>query len=253
MNKELLFYFSVVVALVVGALYYNNAIQSPILSSLNSTKSTYHDITESISHTIDQHFFQAEEIETLKTQLRQYENNHLVMQQLASEIHDLYKENKSDLKTSPGVELVRTISYQKFGNLNRVWIEVQDYNKSKIYGLTYKELVAGIVINMHGKPLALLNRDIKSAYSVYIGENHAPGIAHGNNDEYLIVDFIPTWYDIKKGDEVTTSGLDNIFFKGLKVGRVLSVTSSQGYQNAVIEQYYQDNEPSYFHMIRELK
>ena len=106
---------------------------------------------------------------------------------------------------------------------------------------------------MNGKPLALLNRDIKSAYSVYIGKNHAPGIAHGNNDQHLIVDFIPTWYDIKKGDEVITSGLDNIFFKGLKVGRVLSVTSSQGYQNAVIEQYYKDNEPSYFHMIRKLK
>jgi len=253
MNKELLFYFSVVAALIVGALYYTNAIQSPILSSLNSTKSTYHDITESISQTIDKHFFQAQEIETLKVELRQYENNHLVMQQLASEINDLYKENKSLFKTSPEVELVRTISYQKFGNLNRVWIEVDDYNKSKIYGLTYKELVAGIVINMNGKPLALLNRDIKSAYSVYIGEDHAPGIAHGNNDEYLIVDFIPTWYDIKKGDEVTTSGLDNIFFKGLKVGRVISVTSSQGYQNAIIEQYYQDNEPSYFYMIKELK
>jgi len=253
MNKELLFYFSVVAALIVGALYYTNAIQSPILSSLNSTKSTYHDITESISQTIDKHFFQAQEIETLKVELRQYENNHLVMQQLASEINDLYKENKSLFKTSPEVELVRTISYQKFGNLNRVWIEVADYNKSKIYGLTYKELVAGIVINMNGKPLALLNRDIKSAYSVYIGEDHAPGIAHGNNDEYLIVDFIPTWYDIKKGDEVTTSGLDNIFFKGLKVGRVISVTSSQGYQNAIIEQYYQDNEPSYFYMIKELK
>ena len=253
MNKELLFYFSVVAALIVGALYYTNAIQSPILSSLNSTKSTYHDITESISQTIDKHFFQAQEIETLKVELRQYENNHLVMQQLASEINDLYKENKSLFKTSPEVELVRTISYQKFGNLNRVWIEVADYNKSKIYGLTYKELVAGIVINMNGKPLALLNRDIKSAYSVYIGEDHAPGITHGNNDEYLIVDFIPTWYDIKKGDEVTTSGLDNIFFKGLKVGRVISVTSSQGYQNAIIEQYYQDNEPSYFYMIKELK
>ena len=175
------------------------------------------------------------------------------MQQLASELNDMYKENNSSLKINPKVELVRTISYEKFGNLNRLWMNIPDYNASKIYGLTYKELVAGIVISKNGKPLALLNSDIKSAYSVYVGENKAPGIAHGNNGKNIIINFIPAWFNIKKGDEVITSGLDNIFFKGLKVGKIISVTKSQGYQNATVEQYYKANEPSYFHMIRSLK
>ncbi|MEA2091478.1 MAG: rod shape-determining protein MreC, partial [Campylobacterota bacterium] len=85
------------------------------------------------------------------------------------------------------------------------------------------------------------------------GEDKAPGIAHGNNAQNLVVKFIPAWFNIEAGDEVTTSGLDKIFFKGLKVGRVLSVKTSQGYQNAVIEPYYKANDPNYFHMILRVK
>ena len=253
MNKQFLSFFSILIALVVGAFYYSDTIQKPIISTLNQIKISYHNSVEFMQDTIDKHFFQANEITILKKKLQKFENNHLVMQQLASEINDLYIENTSSLKTNPKVELVRTISYEKFGNLNRIWLEIPDYNKSKIYGLTYKELVAGIVISKNGKALGLLNKDIKSSYAVYLGEQHAPGIAHGNNGEFLVVKFIPTWFNIKKGDEVVTSGLDQIFFKGLKVGRVVSVTSSQGYQNAIIEQYYNANDPNYFHMIRSVK
>ncbi len=253
MNKKLFTYIFILLALFVGALYYTNTIQSPLLSFLNTIKISYHNTIETIGNTVEKHFFQAQEISQLKAQLQQYEKNHLVMQQLASEIDDMYKENNATLSTDPKTELVRAISYEKFGNLNRIWLDIPDYNSSKIYGLVYKEMVAGIVVPKEKKALALLNSDIKSTYAVYIGDVKAPGIAHGNNDKNLIVNFIPAWFDIKVGDEVITSGLDNIFFKGLKVGRVLSISKSQGYQNAVIEQYYKANEPSYFHIIRSVR
>ncbi len=253
MNKKLLSFLFILIALFVGALYYTNAIQAPLISLQNQIQISYHNTIEFIQNGFNKHFFQAEKITKLQEKLDKYENNHLVMQQLASEINDLYKENNSSLKADPRVELVRTISYEKFGNLNRVWMEIKDYNASKIYGLTYKELVAGIVISQNGRPLGLLNRDIKSSYSVSIGSSHAPGIAHGNNDKNLVVKFIPAWFEIKQGDEVITSGLDNIFFKGLKVGRVITVKKSQGYQNVIIEQYYKANDPDYFHMIRSVK
>lgn len=253
MNKEFFSYFLVIIALFVGALYYNNTLQTPIISSLNYIKTSYHNITTSIDNTIQKHIFQAEKIEELKHKLHKFENNHLVMQELASEINDLYSENNSSFKTDPKVVLVRVISYQKFGNFNRLWLDVPEYNSSKIYGLAYQELVAGIVISHNDKPLALMSRDIKSTYSVQIGNLNAPGIAHGNNEENIVVKFIPAWFDIKIGDEVSTSGLDNIFIKGLKVGKVLSITSSQGYQNAIIELYYKAEEPNYFHMIRSIK
>ena len=253
MNKKLLPYLFILLALFVGALYYTNTIQSPLLSFLNSIKISFHDLTQSLEDSVQKHFFQAQEIEDLKKKLQKYDDNHLLMQQFASELTDLYKENNSTLTLNPQVELVRTISYEKFANLNRIWLDIPEYNSSKIYGLVYKELVAGIVVPKEGKPLGLLNTDIKSTYAVYIGQNKAPGIAHGNNDKNLVVNFIPAWYEIKVGDEVITSGLDNIFFKGLKVGKVLSLSKSQGYQNAVIEQYYKANEPNYFHIIRSLR
>ena len=253
MNKGLLGFFTIFLALFMGAFYYTNLIQSPIIKSLNYIKSTFHNSIEFVQKQIDTHTFQAQHIESLNDKLQRYENNHLVMQQLACEINDLFEENHSTLKTNPEVQLVRTISYEKFGNFNRLWLEIKDYNGSKIYGLTYKELVAGIVIDYKGKPLALLNKDIKSSYAVEIGKEKAPGIVHGNNSENLIVKFIPAWFEINRGDEVTTSGLDNIFFKGLKVGKVLSVSSSQGYQNALIKPYYTLSNPNYFHMIRRVR
>jgi len=236
-----------------GAFYYNNPIQSPLISLQNNIKIYYHNTIEYIQYKYNKYFFQAKQIAQLKEQLNYYENNHLIKQQLASEIDDLYKVNNSSLVIDPRVALARTISYENFGDLNRIWIEIQDYNSSKIYGLVYREFVAGIVISKNGRALGLLNRDFKSSYAVSIGAVKAPGIAHGNNDENLIVKFIPSWFKIKPGDEVTTSGLDNIFFKGLKVGRVISVSRSEGYQNAIIKQYYNANTPNYFHIIKNVK
>ena len=253
MNKGLFGFLMISTALFLSALYYSNTIQEPFISSLNYLKTSFHKSTKYVEDTIDMHFFQADTIEELQDRLQKFENNHLVMQQLASEIEDLYIENNSTLQTDPKVQLVRAISYQKFGDLNRIWIDIPDYNDSKTYGLIHKELVAGIVIPKNKRALGLLNKDIKSSYAVYLGNDRAPGIAHGNNAENILVKFIPTWFKITKGDEVVTSGLDEIFFKGLKVGKVVSVTSSQGYQNAVVEPYYKANDPSYFHIIRNLK
>ena len=253
MNKELLGFFAVVFSILIGAFYYSNAIQSPFINLLNSIKTSYHNSTEYISKSIDRYFFQAKTIEELQTQLERFENNHLVMQQMASEINDLYEKNNSSLEFDPKVKLVRTISYSQFNNFNKLWLDVKDYNGSKVYGLTYKELVAGIVVNSNGRAQALLNRDIKSSYSVFVGEDLAPGIAHGNNGKNILVKYIPAWFKIAQDDEVITSGLDNVFFKGLKVGRVISITKSQGYQTAVIEPYYKTTNPNYFHMILKVK
>lgn len=253
MNKGLFSFFSIFIALLAGALYYTDIIQSPFISVLNSVKSKYHASTEFIDNRINRYFFQAGHIEELEKKLQKYENNHLVMQQLASEINDIFVQNRSSFKTDPNVELVRTISYQKFGDQNRVWLEINDYNSSRVYGLAYNELVAGIVVSHNGRPLGLLNSDTKSSYAVYVGDENAPGIVHGNNAKHLLVKFIPSWFLIEVGDEVVTSGLDEIFFKGLKVGTVISVTKSQGYQTAVIEPFYKANDPNYFHMIKKVR
>ncbi len=253
MNRGLYSFLLIFIVLFFGSLYYSNVVQTPIINALNTIKINFRNFSEYVETKFQEHTFQAKRISELEDKLQKYEKNHLIMQELASELNDLFSQTHSNLKVNPDVELVRAISYQKFADLNRIWLEVKDYNASKIYGLTYKELVAGIVISQNNKPLALLNKDIKSAYAVQIGENKAPGIAHGNNSEYLVVKFIPAWFKIKEDDVVTTSGLDKIFFKGLKVGRVVSVTSSQGYQNAIVEPFFKINNPNYFYMIKQIR
>jgi rod shape-determining protein MreC len=253
MSKGLFKFLFVSFSLFFGAFYYSSTIQTPIIGVLNSAKLYFNNTVDYLQNKFEQHTFQAKTIEELQSELNKYENNHLVMQQLASELNDLFSENSSSLKSNPEVELVRVISYKKFGNFNRVWIDMNDFNSSKVYGLTHKEIVAGIVISQNNQPLALLNKDIKSTYAVQIGKNKAPGIAHGNNSEYLVVKFIPAWFKLNVGDEVTTSGLDKVFFKGLKVGKIISISSSQGYQNAIVDPYYKANNPNYFHLIKKVR
>ncbi len=47
--------------------------------------------------------------------------------------------------------------------------------------------------------------------------------------------YIPIWIEINLGDEVITSGMDNIFFKGLKVGKVVSINKMADQQEAFIK------------------
>lgn len=232
---------------------FSTGLQSPILSVTNTIKSSYHNTITSIGKNYDEHFNQRNTIIELREKLRLYEESHLLLHQVATELNALFVENNSSFKVKPDVELVRTISYVKFGDINKVWIDTPPFDSSKVYGLVHKENVAGIVVMNEGRPMALLNGALKSSYAVYVGKNKAPGIVHGLSTKELIVEFIPTWIKIKEGDEVLTSGLDHLFFPGLKVGKVLSIEQSQGYQNAIIKPYYNASNPDYFHLIKNIR
>ncbi|MFA7070851.1 MAG: rod shape-determining protein MreC, partial [Sulfurimonas sp.] len=217
---------------------------------LQNINTTYNSAIQASTQMLSEHFFQAEQISKLQEKLEDYDKIKLLNIGLKKELQELSEQLSINISTSLDVELINTISYQKFGNFNRVWLDIKDYDPSKIYGLTYKEYVAGIVVPQDNKPLGLLNRDIKSSYAVYIGELRAPAIVKGNNSKTLVANYIPLWYDIQVGDEVLTSGLDKIFYKDLKVGKVLSISKSSGYKNATIEPYYKDIEPNYFYIIK---
>ncbi len=253
MNREVLGIFFLFVTLFGITLYFSTGLQSPILSVTNSIKSSYHNTTASIGRSYDEHFTQQNTILKLREELNLYEESHLLLHQVATELNALFVENNSTFKVNPKVELVRTISYVKFGDINKVWIDTPPFDTSKVYGLVHKENVAGIVIMRENRAMALLNGALKSSYAVYVGENKAPGIVHGLNTKELIVEFIPTWIEINEGDEVLTSGLDHLFFPGLKVGRIVSIERAQGYQNAIIKPYYNASNPDYFHLIKSIR
>ena len=240
-------------ALLLGAIYFSKTLQAPFLDFSHTIKSTYNHLTQSISNTFEKHFNQAQTIATQKEKLLEYKQTHLMSHQFAAELTALFQEYNTSIKIKPEVALTRTLSYANFGDITKVWLDFPEFNSSKIYGLVHNGLAAGIVIERQGKPLALLNIDRKSAYAVFIGASHAPGIVHGNGAKELLVEYIPTWEKIEVGDEVFTSGLDQLFFPGLKVGKVISISKSQGYQNALILPYYDATNPKYFHIIRKIQ
>ena len=253
MNKNSLTLAALLAVLVGGALYFTNTLQSPIIHLNLALKAAYHDTVESIQHDIDEHFQQQATIIDLRNKNRYYEQELLSLHQIADEYQKLLQEHNSSFKTTPQSALVRTLSYVRFGDPHRVWIEMDHFDPKKVYGLLYRGYTAGIVVANDKRPIALLNGDVKSSYAVNVGTSLAPGIVRGNNDRRLVVEFIPTWIPIAVGDEVLTSGLDHIFMAGLKVGKVVSITKASGYQSAVIEPYFYGKNPAYFHVITQVR
>lgn len=253
MNKNKLFLTILLALGVGGALYFTNLLQSPILYLTHAFKSTYLDTLESIHNGFDEHFNQQAAIIDLREKNRYYEKELLNLHQVAEEYRNILREQNSTFATQPKVDLVRALSYVRFGDPHKLWIEMAGFDPKRVYGLLYRGYAAGIVVAKDNQPMALLNGDIKSSYTVNIGSSMAPGIVRGNNTRRLIVEFIPTWIPISVGDEVLTSGLDRIFLSGLKVGKVISISRAQGYQSAVVEPYFYGKNPAYFHLIKEVR
>ncbi len=252
MNKEFLAVFVIVLVLLVGAINYTTPLHDFFLEGLNGIKKSYWEAVESVEETIDEHFSQKKMIQELREELKVYKQDRLLLQSIASELNALLAASKATVNKEVKVRLSRAISYAKFGDRNKVWLDMDDYNRSKMYGLIRNGKSAGIVIEKLSKPLALLNHDTKSSYAVYIGENKAPGIARGKNSKEMVVEFIPTWIKISVGDEVKTSGMDHLFYEGVPVGKVLTVQKKQGFQTATIEPFANTEELGYFHVIEQL-
>ncbi|MBN2809971.1 MAG: rod shape-determining protein MreC [Deltaproteobacteria bacterium] len=69
----------------------------------------------------------------------------------------------------------------------------------------------------------LLLIDQNSACDVTIQRNRIHGTLQGTGDELCKLAYLQRTADVKAGDQLITSGLDNIFPKGITVGTVVSV------------------------------
>lgn len=253
MNKNRLSSLFIIALLVGGAIYFSPFLQSPFIYLSQNIKLLYLDQLASLNNSVTKHFYQAQTIDRLQQQNRYYENELLKLHQIANEYTNLLHEHNSSMSTQPDLKLIRTISYVRMSDPHKLWIEMENFKPTNVYGLLYRGYVAGIVVSNHSRPMALLNGDSKSSYAVSVGNSQAPGIVRGTNSKTLIVEFIPTWIPISIGDEVVTSGLDHIFLSGLKVGKVRSISRASGYQSALVEPYFYATNPTYFHVITKVK
>ena len=249
-NKVVLF---VVIALLAAVSIYKGEILSNIsLKFSNYVVNSYDDVAKALKDKINEHFRQANEIQSLKEQNAELEKSAMLLSTFANELNQILKDKNSSAY-APAVKLVKGLSYAHIGDYNKIWIsEFDGYDPDKIYGVMYQGKSAGIVIDKDGKPLAYLQNDPRSVFAVYIGNDKIPGIAHGNQNG-LMVKFIPQWLSPKVGDEVFTSGLDRIFFSGIPVGKVTKIFKESSYQSVLVEPYVQINIPSYLYVVTKEK
>jgi rod shape-determining protein MreC len=99
------------------------------------------------------------------------------------------------------------------------------------------EGVAGQIIEVtkhYSKVLLLIDRN--SAIDSLAQRTRARGIIRGSSDGRFFFQYVLKKYEIQEGDTVISSGLDGVFPKGLKVGKVRSITQKNSgiFQEVVV-------------------
>ncbi len=207
----------------------------------------YLNTKEYINNTIEEHFAQQKTIIQQKKEIKELEKSALLSIAFAGKLNAILKDNNLSAY-KPSVKMIRAISYSNLNNYNRVWLDFKDFNKSKIYGLLYQGYAAGIVVDKNSHPLGLLLGDPNSIFSVYVGKEKIPGVLEGDKKD-ILVKYIPLWMNPKVGDDVVTSGLDNIFFQGVRVGKVVKVIQEESSKTVIVQPYINLKVPTYLHVI----
>lgn len=245
MNK--IKFILIIICLGFISFYLSDYARSVVINSTNFVLSLYQDTRDFITQTIEEHFNQADEIKALREQNTELEHSATLLSAFAYKLDALLSEQNST-RFNPDVKLVRALSYMNIGDHDKIWIDFDEFDENRIYGLISQGKTAGIVVNKDGNPLALLQTDPKSTFSVSIGEEHIAGIAMGNGSG-ITIKFIAQWLNPKVGDEVYTSGLDGIFFGGVPVGKISKVYEEELYKSAIVETDLKIQVPSYLYII----
>lgn len=204
----------------------------------NAIKEFYIEKSVAIYTTTQKYFDQVREIQSLSLKNKELENYKLLYESTSNKLDNVLKTvNHQPNSTTNQVRFAQVLSYIDFDDFTKIWLDIKKKDHA-ILGLISDDYAAGIVVNQDDKAKALLNGNEKCNYAIFVGNNKAPGIIHQSvNKQFITAKYIPIWYKIKVGDEVITSGMDGIFFEGLRVGKVIKINKQQDMQEAIIEPY----------------
>jgi len=237
-NKKLYVYILLILTIVFYIFNFDRTISSKLSLLTISIKNIYLSNYTYLFNAISKHMSQADQISLLKNKLFNYEQYKI-----------LYLTNKNKENNANTIKMAHIISYANLNNFSKVILSSKS-NINKISALiTANGYSAGIVVNEGYKNIGYLNHHPKSNYAVYIGNKHVPGITHGiNNNEYIMIKFIPLWQNVAIGDEVITSGMDNIFPEGIKVGKIISINKLSAIAEAFVKPYANVYNQTYFYI-----
>jgi rod shape-determining protein MreC len=224
-----------------------NPFKNQVLNISNGIKLFFINQYDRVSVNIQRHFRQKEQIKELQKELNLLRVPAELSSTFAIKLNQLLDE--ANLTSyNPNLTLSRVISYEELDNPNRVWIDFPDFDKNRSYGLIHKGFTAGVVYAKADKPLAYIQLDKRVVFSVLVGANRLLGVAFGN-DKNLLIKYIPSDKEIYIGDEVITSGSDNLFYEGIKVGKVISIATKNIYKIAIVQPYMKVKKPNFFYVV----
>lgn len=221
-----------------------------ILGGTNLIKEEIYAANEGTLDYFDRHIGQSEKIASLQNEVRELNAKMIYFEYMSERLKELAKLSPLPHEYASVIPVL-AYSYVGIGNYNKVWLNtnMKNIKKDKLYGLVRNNLVLGIAKRKDNGLMGILNGNSKVSYSVAIGSQRAPGMVVSNGALGIKIDFIPIWMDINVGDEVVTSGLDGIFFEGLKVGVIEGVSSEYGYKVASIKEYAKRTDLGYLYLI----
>ncbi|MCF6247871.1 MAG: rod shape-determining protein MreC [Desulfobacula sp.] len=103
--------------------------------------------------------------------------------------------------------------------------------------LVSEGIVGQIIKVSSNSSRVLLITDRNSAVDALIQNSRVRGIVKGSNENNCLFVYTLRKDEVKKGEMIISSGLDQVFPKGLKIGKILEVTKvhSQLFQDITIE------------------
>ncbi len=248
--KNKIVFILILAFLAVVSLHYGGLIKKYILFVNDFVIARLYDFKDFASEEISEHFNQASQIASLKEKNKELERNAILAVTLSNELNRLL-EDKNSTQYFPSVSLVRAMSYVQMNDYKKVWLDSITHTQNELSGLIYKGYAVGVALNKDGRTMAILQGDEQCSFSVYIGEDRFPGVIQGQNNK-IVVKFIPKYAKIKVGDEILTSGLDNIFFAGIPVGVISEISDEDMYLNAKVSPYVEINIPTYLYLVEHL-
>ena len=241
MNKKYLFLFLFLFVVIFSIPY----VKVKTIDIFNFLKKEIFFSFESLKNDISDIINQSKKIKQLRLENQKLKNKIAFYNSFFANCEDL---KKFKFIKDSNLTFTKTISYANIPDFSQIYI---DYAGKKYpRGLIYNNLAAGIVVKRVGNySLALLNTNKKVSYTVYILDNgkKITGIFKGGEN---IIEYIPRFAKIKKGDLVITNGLDGLFYQGAKVGMIESVKKENLYQKAKVKLFYKGNAPDYFYVVK---
>lgn len=257
MKPRVLFFLLLLVTLFV-IISQDRVAQNTMLELINPVKQNYKRFTQKLENRSKTYIFQKESIKKLTKENKVLKKYLLDQTHYLQQVNSLFKKIPS-LEKLPykSVTIVDTISYVKLNAFSEVLLTTPKSStpieEGKAYGLIQNNTIGGTAVMKNGNLYGYLTSNSRCRFAVFIGKNRTPGITQGLDKDRMLIKFIPKWADIKVGDKVESSGLDDIFFTNIPVGTIESIKIENRYKIAYVKTYSDTLHPDFFFLITDTK